>query len=96
VTVFELGPVATLNVNTAVDLAAARLLAGHGRGVVDTAQWLRQVVAGAAPDLVSRLSMLDHSRLRIECLDDSGTVYQFRWASGYSNGPDVRIQGVLE
>jgi hypothetical protein len=53
-------------------------------------------VAGAEADLASRLALLDHRRLRIECLDEQGTAYQFRWASGYSNGVEVRIQGELE
>ena len=53
-------------------------------------------VAGAEPDLALRLGVLDHSRLRIKYSDLGGTTYQFRWASGYGNGLDVRIQGVLE
>jgi molybdopterin-guanine dinucleotide biosynthesis protein A len=47
----DLGPAATVNVNSPADLQAADLLAGHGRHVVDTAQWLRRLVAAAAPDL---------------------------------------------
>ena len=51
-------------------------------------------VVGAEPGLARSLSFLDRSRLRIEGPD--GTSYKFRWASGYGNGLDVRIQGVLE
>jgi hypothetical protein len=53
-------------------------------------------VAGAPPALAGRLALLDRRRLRIECVDGGGTTYQFRWASGYTNGQEVRIQGVLE
>ena len=53
-------------------------------------------VAGAEPDLALRLGLLDHRRLRIKYSDLGETTYQFRWASGYGNGLDVRIQGVLE
>jgi hypothetical protein len=51
-------------------------------------------VVGAEPALARSLSFLDRSRLRIE--GSGGTSYKFRWASGYGNGADVRIQGVLE
>jgi hypothetical protein len=53
-------------------------------------------VAGAEPELAKRLGLLDHRRLRIKCGDVEGTTFKFRWASGYGNGQDVRIQGVLE
>jgi hypothetical protein len=53
-------------------------------------------VAGAEPDLALRLGSLDHRRLRIKYSDLASTTYQFRWASGYGNGLDLRIQGVLE
>ena len=53
-------------------------------------------VAGAEPELAKLLSFLDRGRLRIQCTDLEGTSYEFRWASGYGNGLDVRIQGVLE
>jgi len=51
-------------------------------------------VVGAEPALARSLSFLDRSHLRIEGND--GSSYKFRWASGYGNGQDVRIQGVLE
>jgi hypothetical protein len=53
-------------------------------------------VAGAEPGLVRALVLLDRSHLRIHWEDAARTCYVFRWASGYSNGCDVRIQGVLE
>jgi hypothetical protein len=53
-------------------------------------------VSGAEPELARRLGLWDRQRLRIKCADLSGTTYRFRWASGYGNGDEVRIQGVLE
>jgi len=51
-------------------------------------------VVGADPALARSLSFLDRAHLRIEGSD--GSSYKFRWASGYGNGQDLRIQGVLE
>jgi hypothetical protein len=53
-------------------------------------------VNGAEPELARALTLLDRGRLRIHCEDAARTCYVFRWASGYNNGADVRIQGVLE
>ena len=53
-------------------------------------------VADAEPALARSLSILDGKRLRIQCEDAQRTSYWFRWASGYGNGLDLRIQGVLE
>jgi hypothetical protein len=53
-------------------------------------------VVGAEPDLARRLGFWDRRRLRIKYSDADGSTFQFRWASGYGNGADVRIQGVLE
>jgi hypothetical protein len=53
-------------------------------------------VVGAEPALARALSFLDQGTLRIHCEDEVRTCYVFRWASGYGNGADVRIQGVLE
>lgn len=53
-------------------------------------------VTGAEPALARALVLFDRGRLRIHCEDDARTCYVFRWASGYANGPDVRIQGELE
>jgi hypothetical protein len=40
--------------------------------------------------------VLDKSRLLVRCDGVDGASYQFAWASGYTNGSDIRIQGVLE
>jgi hypothetical protein len=53
-------------------------------------------VVGAEPGLARALTLLDRSRLRIHCEDAARTCYVFTWASGYGNGQDVRIQGMLE
>jgi hypothetical protein len=53
-------------------------------------------VAGAEPELARRLGFWDRRGLRIKYADLAGTTYRFRWASGYGNGQDIRIQGVLE
>ncbi len=45
--------------------------------------------------LVSFLTGLDRSSLHVQCTDISGVSYRFEWASGYENGPHIRIQGVL-
>ena len=47
-------------------------------------------------DLAAYLSLLDGSPLTVQYTDEDGVSYQFRWASGYPNGKDVRIQGILE
>jgi hypothetical protein len=55
-------------------------------------------IVGADGDLVAYLSLLDHSRLVVQYTgaDNREASYRFRWASGYTNGGDVRVQGVLE
>jgi hypothetical protein len=53
-------------------------------------------VSGAEPQLARALTLLDRGRLRIHCEDAAHTCIVFRWASGYANGNDVRIQGVRE
>jgi hypothetical protein len=65
-----------------------RLRSGSTLTVID--------VTGAEPALARALTLLDRGRLRIHCEDDARTCYVFTWASGYGNGADVRIQGVLE
>jgi hypothetical protein len=47
------------------------------------------------PSLASFLTGLDRSSLRVQCTDMSGASYMFEWASGYENGTQIRIQGVL-
>jgi hypothetical protein len=53
-------------------------------------------VVGAEPALARALTFLDQGPLRIHCENELRTCYVFRWASGYGNGADVRIQGMLE
>jgi hypothetical protein len=45
--------------------------------------------------LASSLLCLDHKRLFVEGNGPSGLSYTFAWASGYANGRDIRIQGML-
>jgi hypothetical protein len=45
--------------------------------------------------LASFLEGLDHSGLHIQCADVEGTSYEFEGASGYANGSQIRIRGVL-
>jgi len=47
------------------------------------------------PTLASFLTALDRKWLRVQCTDESGACYTFAWASGYENGSEIRIQGVL-
>jgi len=53
-------------------------------------------VVGADPRLASYLTHLDRARLVIRDRVSGDTLFTFRWASGYVNGPDVRVQGVLD
>ena len=45
--------------------------------------------------LLSFLRSLDRSPLRVQQTGTAGESYAFAWASGYKDGPTVRIQGVL-
>ncbi len=45
--------------------------------------------------LKSFLGSLDRAPLRVVRTGEEGTTYAFAWASGYDNGPTIRIQGVL-
>ena len=47
------------------------------------------------PSLASFLTALDRKALQVQCTDMSGVCYTFAWASGYENGAQIRIQGVL-
>lgn len=50
----------------------------------------------AEPVLAASLRGLDNSRLVVRCDGLGGVSFRFRWASGYTNGDSIRIQGVLE
>jgi hypothetical protein len=45
--------------------------------------------------LSSFLMALDRSGLQVQYTDISGASYRFAWASGYENGSQIRVQGVL-
>jgi hypothetical protein len=53
-------------------------------------------VGTAEPALATFLRSLDKGRLFVRSADTSGESYAFAWASGYANGQEIRIQGVLE
>ena len=53
-------------------------------------------ISGAEPALALSLSRLDRSRMRIQFADPAAVPCRFRWASGYVNGTEVRLQGELE
>lgn len=46
-------------------------------------------------ELKSFLASLDRAPLRVQPTGEEGTTYTFAWASGYDNGPTIRIQGVV-
>jgi hypothetical protein len=52
-------------------------------------------VVGADAGLAEFLVHLDKSRVVVQ---ESGgdAIFTFRWASGFVNGLDIRVQGVLE
>lgn len=53
-------------------------------------------VTATDADLKSFLGSLDRAPLRVQPTGDEGTTYTFAWASGYDNGPTIRVQGVLQ
>jgi hypothetical protein len=53
-------------------------------------------VTTAEPVLAAYLRVLDKGKLFVRCDGVEGASYRFAWASGYANGNDIRIQGVLE
>jgi hypothetical protein len=52
-------------------------------------------VVTTEPLLAAFLICLDKAHLRVERTDVFGAAYVFAWASGYDNGGQIRIQGVL-
>jgi hypothetical protein len=52
-------------------------------------------VATTEEALINFLTSLDRSALVVQCTDLAGASYNFAWASGYENGPSIRIQGLL-
>jgi hypothetical protein len=46
--------------------------------------------------LAAALVALDNDRLLVETAGPTGQQLRFAWASGYANGPKIRIQGMLE
>jgi hypothetical protein len=67
---------------------AKRLPALGGLTVLD--------VMTAEPVLAAHLRSLDRGKLLVHCDGSGGASYRFVWASGYANGNDIRVQGVLE
>jgi hypothetical protein len=53
-------------------------------------------VEGADAALSEFLTHLDRSNIVVRDRDTESTLYAFRWASGYSNGSGIRVQGMLE
>jgi hypothetical protein len=53
-------------------------------------------VASAEPHLASFLTALDKNRLTVQATGVSGESFAFVWASGYSNGQQIRVQGILD
>jgi hypothetical protein len=53
-------------------------------------------IATADPLLAMFLRSLDKGRLFVRPTDVLGESFAFAWASGYANGQDIRVQGVLE
>jgi hypothetical protein len=48
------------------------------------------------PALLTFLGSLDKSPVRVQETGTESVCYLFVWASGYDNGPTVRVQGILE
>jgi hypothetical protein len=53
-------------------------------------------VSAAEALLGAHLRCLDKGKILVRSDGVSGQCYAFVWASGYANGNDIRIQGVLE
>jgi hypothetical protein len=53
-------------------------------------------VAGADPQLTTYLRRLDRGRLLVQESGTGNPLFSFRWASGYFNGDEIRVQGAIE
>jgi hypothetical protein len=53
-------------------------------------------ITTADPDLLKFLRGLDRSPLHVHQTGSDGASFRFAWASGYENGPTVRVQGILQ
>src|SRR5512140_569204 len=53
-------------------------------------------IATAEPSLALFLRSLDKGRLFVQPTAVLGESFAFTWASGYANGQEIRVQGVLE
>jgi hypothetical protein len=53
-------------------------------------------VVAAEPELASFLTALDRGRITVQPTGTLGDAYVFQWASGYDNGAQIRIQGVID
>jgi len=53
-------------------------------------------IATAEPSLALFLRSLDKGRLFVQPTAVLGESFDFAWASGYANGQEIRVQGVLE
>jgi hypothetical protein len=53
-------------------------------------------IVTAEPSLAMFLRSLDKGRLFVRPTDVLGESFAFTWASGYANGQNIRVQGVLE
>jgi hypothetical protein len=53
-------------------------------------------IATAEPSLALFLRSLDKGKLFVRSTDVLGESFAFAWASGYANGQEIRVQGVLE
>jgi hypothetical protein len=53
-------------------------------------------IATADPSLALFLRSLDKGRLFVQPTAVLGESFAFAWASGYANGQEIRVQGVLD
>jgi hypothetical protein len=53
-------------------------------------------VEGADAGLSEFLTHLDRTHIVVRDRNTESTLYAFRWASGYTNGSGIRVQGMLE